>query len=165
MDDLVQETLLKAVTTVSQYRGEASLSTWLFAIATRVYADSLRSMQKEKKLKSHQAVKTPISSHYYDAPENRAERLEIIDCLEKRMKWLPAGYSRILVYREIEGRRIKEIAALENSTPGAIKTRLSRARIALRNLVESQCQVTREKPDGSVTCAPKKNVSSGKTSH
>ncbi|VAX19674.1 hypothetical protein MNBD_NITROSPINAE01-1586 [hydrothermal vent metagenome] len=157
--------MLKALTAVSKYRGDASVSTWLFAIATRVYSDSLRSIQKEKKLKSHQAVKASMPSHYHNVPENHAERLEIIDCLEKRMEWLPTGYSRILVYREIEGRGIKDIAALENSTPGAIKTRLSRARIALRNVVESQCQVTRAKHDGSVTCAPKKSVLSGKTSH
>lgn len=159
VDDMVQETVLKALAAANTYRGEASVSTWLFSIASRVHVDNLRSRQREISARSMGVEMARGRRTERSNPVERdAERNETIRCVEKRMERLPATYHRILVYREIECRAIKEIAVLESSTPGAIKTKLNRARKALRKILESQCHVTNGKHGGPLTCTPRKSV-------
>ena len=150
VDDLVQETMIKASRAWEGYRGEAAVSTWLFAIAVRVFVDHRRARARERALIKRASVRPSPHKAPANEPEASASRKEMIDCIGARMERLPERYRRLVILKDIEGRSIHEIAAREGVTLGAARTGLTRARAALRAILLEECAIS------GLTCEPKK---------
>jgi RNA polymerase sigma-70 factor (ECF subfamily) len=135
--DVMQDTFLAAVRSARDFRGEGKLSTWLFRIA----ANACRKMRRHGKfepathLSLDELVAEPPAGDApgdTDTPEAALQRADLRDALESAIGDLPKPYRAVLVLRDVEGLSTEEVAeALDLSVP-AVKTRLHRARLFVR---------------------------------
>jgi RNA polymerase sigma-70 factor (ECF subfamily) len=132
--EVLQETLLAAARTVRGFRGASSVSTWLYAIARSfcikkrrrsVFAPELVSLDTEPE--AARAVSAPGPD-----PERDLARHELSDALDSAIGSLEPGPREVLVLRDVEGLSADEVAAVTGLTVAAVKSRLHRARAAVR---------------------------------
>jgi RNA polymerase sigma-70 factor (ECF subfamily) len=134
--DVLQDTLLGAIRTLGEFRGEAALSSWLYTIA-RSYCIKKRrrpkgapagflSLDAEEGQAARQVAATG------DDPAAHAERTELAQMLERALAELPPAFREVVVLRDVEGLSAPETAAALGLTVAAVKSRLHRARAALR---------------------------------
>jgi RNA polymerase sigma-70 factor (ECF subfamily) len=138
--DVLQETLIAAARTVKDFRGASSPSTWLYAIA--------RSFCIKQRRRSRYA---PEHEESIDAAGTGREVLEIADpgrapddalsgrqverALEQAIAELDPMYREILLLRDVEGLSAAEVAEAVGVSVDAVKSRLHRARVAVREKV------------------------------
>lgn len=137
--DVVQETLLAMAQSVREFRGDASVSTWLYSIA--------RSFCIKKRRRSKFA---PTTEDSLDAlgpeqlealadssrdPEEQAAGAEIGATLDAAIASLDPAQREVLVLRDIEGLTASEVAKVLDVSVEAVKSRLHRARLAMREKV------------------------------
>jgi RNA polymerase sigma-70 factor (ECF subfamily) len=122
--EVLQETLLAAFRTLSTFRGDASLSTWLFQIARSFCIKERRGVKPSAPL-----MDCPDDA---PAPDVRAHAREIGEALARAIADLPAEQRDVLVLRDVEGLSAAEAARIVGIEVRALKSRLHRARIALR---------------------------------
>lgn len=125
-EDVVQETWLRGVTKLPQFRFEARLRTWLVAIVVNVTREMLRPRAEVIPLES--LPEEPSSSA--DDPALLAEA-----DLAPLLAELPEGYRTVLVLHDLEGLTHAEIATALGISAGTAKSQLSRARAAARVLL------------------------------
>jgi RNA polymerase sigma-70 factor (ECF subfamily) len=142
--DAVQEAFLAAFRAIGSFEGNAALSTWLHRIVVNCCLGQLRSRKRRRTVSlddlppafhDHGRHARPASPWVPGAeqPLERAEtRAQVRACIAQ----LPDAYRTVLVLRDIEKFDTNQTAAVLGSTPGAVKTRLHRARQALRALLE-----------------------------
>ncbi len=128
-EDLVGETVLRALEHAAQYRGEASLRTWLHRILYHLAIDRARQGAHEVSVESVEAWWH--EENYGLDPSVVLERAQTAEDMREALVHLPDGYRSVLVLHDAEGWPVGEIAEmLEISLPAA-KQRLRRARIML----------------------------------
>jgi RNA polymerase sigma-70 factor (ECF subfamily) len=123
-EELVQETWIRAIIQLPNFRWESSLKTWLCAIALNCCREIARSNQRKKELKLVKSDSIPAknSSGFSD--------------IEKCISNLPEGCREVLVLHDIEGYTHKEIAGMMEITEGTSKSQLFRARAKLREMLK-----------------------------
>ena len=131
-EDLLQEIFLAAHRKMSMYKGESSLGTWLFRLATNQCLDYLRS--KRARL----ALLTETFDHDPDARGSAAGAIvgvvERMD-LERALALLPPGARAVFVLHDVEGCEHREVAAHLGISDGTSKSQLHKARMRLRTLL------------------------------
>lgn len=138
--DLSQEAFFRAWRGLSGFQGEAAFSTWLFRLTANVCLDWLRA-KKRRPTVSLTAVDDDgeeVQMEIADpgkSPEEILEAAEDRAALAKAMNQLPVEYRQILTMRAINYMSYTEIADALQLREGTVKSRLSRARLALRNLL------------------------------
>jgi RNA polymerase sigma-70 factor (ECF subfamily) len=153
-DDITQDVFAKVSVGLAQFRGEASLSTWIYRIATNAAYDRLRSRSSH----SHADVPiddaAPVEDH---APivEERLVRREMNDCIGGYIDRLPASYRSVVVLSEHEGLTNAEIAETLGVTVDTVKIRLHRARARLRTELGGGCDFYRDDRN-EFACEPKR---------
>lgn len=147
-EDLCQEVFVKVASGLKDFRGEASLSTWIYRIATNVYHDHVRS--RSFRQQAHEQL-TPVdeidvlqgASCRPDEPSPVAEqkliRSEMIDCIRGYIDQLPDDYRLVLLLSEEENFKNREIAEILQLSLDNVKIRLHRARARLKELLEGHC--------------------------
>jgi RNA polymerase sigma-70 factor, ECF subfamily len=138
--DVAQETLLTLVRTLPGFRGEASVSTWLYTVA-RSFC-----IKKRRRTKGapahHERLDTVTQETASDAaaavstPEQMLQSREARDAVAAALDTLDPDWREVIVLRDIEGLSAAEVAQVTGLGVAAVKSRLHRARAALRtNLV------------------------------
>lgn len=124
-EDLTQETFLRAFDSLDRFRGDAALSTWLYAIATRTVLSGLRKVRRlrDRETGTDELPEPPPSSHA-DA--------ELRLLLDGAIDALPQDMRIVFLMHDVEGFKHHEIAAGMEISPGTSKSRLHRARAWLR---------------------------------
>ncbi|MCA9669412.1 MAG: sigma-70 family RNA polymerase sigma factor [Myxococcales bacterium] len=138
VDDVAQEALLKALRALPRFdpAGPARLSTWLLTIATRCAIDALR-RQRDNIVPLHgSAAAADVSAPAADDPEHRTAHKQLGRRVEAAMAALPDDQRAVLVLRAYHDLDYDEIAAALDIERGTVKSRLSRARSALRAVLE-----------------------------
>lgn len=129
IDDLLQSTFVSAMGTFKNFRGEASVRTWMCRIAVRTAIDHLRKPDRKRR---HLAL---IEEPTDDATErDRARELFSRQCLERmyvHMESLSPEKRAAFVLHVFEGHPLEEVAALTGSSRAATKSRVFWARRAL----------------------------------
>ena len=120
-DDLLQDTWLRASTGLGRFRWDASLLTWLRAIATNCWREHVRA-KRETEL---------FDEAVHASPPARPSRAEAID-VERALAALAPGYRAVLVLHDIEGLTHEEIGAALDVTAGTSRAQLFHARRAMR---------------------------------
>ena len=131
-EDVVQETYVRAFASLSTFRGDAQLSTWLTRIALNEALDRIRRRrpQVELRLVDDDAGATLAASA--KDPERDAARAEIRRLVENAVDGLPEAFRTVFVLRDMEELTTEETAAYLGLKPETVKTRLHRARRLLR---------------------------------
>ena len=128
-EDLLQETLLEAVRSASTFRGDASLSTWLCAIARRRLARYYKSERRHEATRSGLRL---VAAHDAAEDEEIVRRDEVVRALGH----LPAVHRQVLVLKYLDGLRVEEIAEELGRSRVQVQSLLQRARDGLRAELE-----------------------------
>lgn len=141
--DLAQEAFLKAWRSLPTFQEESSFSTWLYKLTSNLCIDFLR---KEKRRKA--AVTTvsldddeddsppmEVPDHRF-TPETEVERRELRAAMSRALHNLSDEHRQILILREVEGLSYTEIAEALDLEEGTVKSRIARARISLRTILQ-----------------------------
>ncbi len=137
-EDVVQDAFLKAYENLGQFQGQSKFYTWLVRIAVNEALMKLRRRRPERTVSLDQDVVTEEDTiprevaDWSPNPEQLYTQAELRDILAKTIQGLPASFRTVFVLRDVEGLSTEETAeALDLSIP-AVKSRLLRARLQLR---------------------------------
>jgi RNA polymerase sigma-70 factor (ECF subfamily) len=129
-EDLLQETLLEAVRSARSYRGEATLSTWLCAIARRRLA---RHYEAERKAEIARRGLVAVTVRAPDTDDGVDRRDEVVRALGR----IPASHRQVLVLKYLDGLAVEAIAAELGRSRVQVQSLLQRARDGLRRELEA----------------------------
>ena len=153
--DLTQETFTRALVKIESFRGEAGPYTWLFRIAVNLAISQLRKVSKRRTFSLESsgnglgsrgqnsrgigdddqasALIDRIAETRTDAPEMQTEKKEQGEQVLAALGRLDAEYRAVLVMRDVEGFDYQQMAEVLDLPLGTLKSRLFRARLALRD--------------------------------
>lgn len=151
VQDITQETFIRAYRALHQFRGEAQFYTWLYRIAVNTAKKALLDM-KRSPIISESALQTgddddetsrPVRELItHETPETVLAAQEIAQAVNAAMEALPEDLRQAVTLREIEGLSYEEIAMAMNCPIGTVRSRIFRAREAIsakvKPLLESQ---------------------------
>ncbi|HEU4385070.1 MAG TPA: sigma-70 family RNA polymerase sigma factor [Anaeromyxobacteraceae bacterium] len=137
--DVLQDTLLAVARGVKDFRGAASVSTWLYTIA-RSFCIKKRRRSKfapaeESSLERDSATEVREIADTARTPDESLAGRQIETALEEAIGSLAPMYREVLVLRDVEGLTAPEVAEVLGLTVEAVKSRLHRARVAVRQAV------------------------------
>jgi RNA polymerase sigma-70 factor (ECF subfamily) len=130
--DLTQEVFIKAWRNMDSFRGDSAVYTWLYRLASNTCTDFLR----KKARRGVPAVS--LDDAEFSLPDTRfepaiaLERKELAKALEDALNRLSPEHKQIVILRETAGLSYGEIAEALDIEEGTVKSRLARARLALR---------------------------------
>lgn len=136
-EDVVQETFLSAITHRIGFEGRSKLSSWLYRIAYNAALNRLRRNREEPLPEDDPEEDSPAPLprslvEWTMTPEEINTDKEAGDYLEKAVKELPMKYRVVFFLRDVEDQSTEQTAEVLGLTETAVKVRLHRARLALR---------------------------------
>jgi RNA polymerase sigma-70 factor, ECF subfamily len=142
--DAVQDAFLSAFRSIDRFEGNAQLSTWLHRIVVNASLMKLRTRRRKPEQSIEELLPGYLEDGHLERPASPwrsegldpAEQEELRDLVLRSIHALPEGHRNVLLLRDIESLDTEEAAQLLEISPGAVKTRLHRARQALRELLE-----------------------------
>ena len=134
--DVAQESLISMARSVRGFRGDASVSSWLYTIARRFCIKKRRrSKFAPAREESLDEPTTDVARHLADPglnPERAATNRELATALTRAIDALEPAQREVLVLRDVEGLSAPEVARILDISVDAVKSRLHRARVAIR---------------------------------
>ncbi len=132
-EEIAQEVFLRVHRAVEDFRGEAKLSTWLYAITSRLCLNRLASGERRMAREGEESLERLRG----DAdPAAHVERVELEAALQRAITELPEERRIVVVLRDFEGLSYEEIAAALDLPLGTVRSRLHRARTDLKEKLE-----------------------------
>ena len=140
-EEIVQETFMRAWRAIGAFKGESQFFTWLYRIAINEAKRHLtrRGVQLERVASDESSLET--IGDPAPTPQLRAEHQDLRAALERAVRALPMAYRVPLVLRDIEGLSTAQAAAVMALGEAAFKSRLHRARLAVREAIEDYLDV------------------------
>lgn len=137
--DAAQEVCIKVWKNLKDFKGQAKIGTWIYRIATNTCLDLLRQhkrRQEELPLLSEDEVKCYQEEISWGDLSHHMTEKEATQILWQGIEELSVDYRTIIVLRDIEGYSYEEIALQLELSIGTVKSRLSRARMKLKQVLE-----------------------------
>ncbi len=137
-EDMLQETFLKAYEHLPNFREDSRFYTWLVRIAINQGLMKLRKRRSSKEVQMEDSTNDDgevIPREFADwrpNPEQEMERTELENILQDAARSLPMTFRTVFLLRDVEGLSTEETAEMLNLSEGAVKARLFRARLRLR---------------------------------
>src|SRR5438067_6944265 len=137
-EDVVQDAFLKAYENLEQFQGNSKFYTWLVRIAVNEWLMELRRRKTSKTVSMDEDVETEEGSmprefaDWSPNPEQQYGQSELSDILRKTIQGLPTSFRTVFVLRDVEGLSTEETAEMLHLSVPAVKSRLLRARLQLR---------------------------------
>lgn len=135
-DDLVQDTLSKALARRAQLRDEGALKGWLVSIMNHCWLDYLRSRRDFDDVDDWQDELASST----ESPEACCDREQVIACVRAAVARLPLGQRQVLTLVDLEEFGYAEVAGILGVPVGTVMSRLSRARASLRSMLDAAKQ-------------------------
>ena len=139
--DLAQEVFIKAFRGIGGFKGNAAFSTWLYRIAINVGINYNRAKRKKAKLFVRRSDWDLENQQEYarwgETPESLLENMELSNHIEKALGALSEEHRAIVILRDIDGISYEQIAEVFNCPLGTVRSRLARARQALKVKLKS----------------------------
>jgi RNA polymerase sigma-70 factor (ECF subfamily) len=136
--DIAQDAFLRVYNAIGSFRGDASFSTWLFRITTNVFLDE----RKKAKAHPHSSLdehlelgESSVARQIEDpnpTPEELTENAERAQLLQNAVESLPEYQRAMVVLYHTQQKSYEEIAEIMDLPIGTVKSRLNRARLALK---------------------------------
>ena len=152
-EDLTQEVFVKIGQALETFRGESSLSTWIYQIATNAALDRLRrpfNHHAGEKLLPVEAIaesekdKDIWTGEQAASTEQRVIRKEMNGCIREIIERLPENYRAVIVLSELGELKDSEIADILGLSLHTVKIRLHRARAKLKKELTTACLFYRD---------------------
>ncbi len=140
-EDLAQEVFVNVFKKIDSFRGESSLSTWIYRIASNICKNRKKYLVRRCFDRPARAERGDYSSDQLgpvnttgqvSRPDEMAEGLEMEALLQEAIRSLEEDHRLILVLRDIQGVSYDEIQEITGLALGTVKSRLHRARLALK---------------------------------
>ncbi|SHF07195.1 RNA polymerase sigma factor [Desulforamulus putei] len=143
--DLAQEAFIKIYQALPNFRGDSSFSTWIYHITVNVCRDELRKRQRRPTVSLDEPAADGNNNTYEirsaaPGPEEMLDRSETQAMIQHCLNTLSDDYRTILVMREIQELSYEEIAEILGCSLGTVKSRLSRARQALKEKISKHLE-------------------------
>lgn len=144
VEDIAQETFIRAYRALAQFRGEAQFYTWLYRIAVNTAKKALMDLKRnptvsENSFKSDDDDETSLLENELtssETPEAVLASKEIAQMVNAAMDALPEELRQAISLREIEGLSYEEIAEAMNCPIGTVRSRIFRAREAISDKIK-----------------------------
>ena len=143
-EDATQEAFLKAYLKINTFMGNSAFQTWFYTILNNVCLDILRKKSRRPEPLSIEQKTTDDEEFTLQIEDKSAgphEALQKKDTnilLEKAIEKLTDEHRAVIILRDIEGREYEEIAKILNISLGTVKSRISRARLSLKKILEKE---------------------------
>lgn len=154
VEDIAQETFIRAYRALHQFRGDAQFYTWLYRIAVNTAKKFLLDMKRDPTV-SQTAVSSndnedETSWHKHEpiadeTPETALAAKEIAGAVNAALLALPDDLQQALTLREIEGLSYEEIGEAMNCPIGTVRSRIFRAREAISNKIKPMLEKQTDK--------------------
>lgn len=137
-EDVVQDAFLKAYENLHNFQEQSKFYTWLVRIAVNEALMRLRRRRPERMVSLDEDVKTEEDSmprevaDWSPNPEQQYSQEELREILTRTIQGLPSSFRTVFVLRDVEGLSTEETAEALNLSIPAVKSRLLRARLQLR---------------------------------
>jgi RNA polymerase sigma-70 factor (ECF subfamily) len=144
-EDIIQETFLKAIDNISQFRGDSSFGTWLYSIALNLSRAHFAKQKQMDLLPIEDYL--PLSGDAHEGhsqlldwqdPHKVLEIKEIRETVNRALAELPLKYREAFLLRYYNELSVKEVAKLIGESVAATKSRILRARLALRDYLAKE---------------------------
>ena len=151
-EDITQDVFFKAFQKLDQFKGDSKFSTWLVRIAVNESLMRLRKRKTSKTVSMDQDLQTDEGSiprdfaEWRPNPEQIYSQSELGDILRKTIAGLPPGFRTVFTLRDIENLSTEETAAALKLSVPAVKSRLLRARLQLRERLSRYFRQKNEAP-------------------
>lgn len=143
-EDVLQETFLKAYSHLQDFQGNSKFYTWLVRIAVNEALMKLRKRRSDKSVPLDEPIDTGEDivareiAVWGENPEEKYSREELGDILSEAVQSLKPPYRTVFILRDIEELSIEETAETLHLSISAVKSRLLRARLQLREKLTRQ---------------------------
>lgn len=148
-EDIVQDTYLKAVSKILTFKGESSLKTWIFAIASNLAKDNLKAkkrwtenvtdISREVALSNRDFLKDMMNIRLTSEQGNFEIKEHIAFCFTCIAKSLPMEQQITLLLKEVYDFKVKEIAEILGNTEAMVKYYLHTSRTKMIHIYEGRC--------------------------
>lgn len=138
--DITQEVFLRAWRSIESFRGDSGFTTWLFRITANLCVDFARRKTAQppvQSLEGEDEAGRPVADPA-PTPEEQLENSELGRELAAALDAVSEEHRRIVLLRDVSGLSYTEIAEALEISEGTVKSRLSRARIALRTILQKR---------------------------
>lgn len=139
--DVVQEAFLNAYQSLNSFKGDAEFFTWLYRIAFNAAISLKRKKRAAFSLEWGEGGRVavePVDASAFSEPGSNLARTEEEAILQAALNRLSPEHRAVLVLKDIEGQKYEDIAEILGVPIGTIRSRLHRARVELRELLESK---------------------------
>jgi RNA polymerase sigma-70 factor (ECF subfamily) len=144
-EDVAQDVFIKIYTSVSSFKGNSSLATWIYKITYNMSLDFLKS--KNRRIKRFKTLDDPEDAEILSLsddsflPEKAYENLELKKDLDAALEQLPEDQREMVTLKDVHGFSYEEIIEMTGLKEGTMKSRLNRARASLREMLQSKWNI------------------------
>jgi RNA polymerase sigma-70 factor (ECF subfamily) len=143
--DISQQVFLKLFTSIGQFRFDSEFSTWLYRVAVNHSKNRIKYLSRRQDRNQDELDETnanssssdaPISAPVPSAPDRALEGAQMEKLLQEAIATLDEDQRVVVVLRDVEDLSIEEICDITGLPDGTVKSRLHRARLALRKKLQ-----------------------------
>ena len=149
-NDLAQEALIRIYKSISNFKEQSSLSTWIYRITTNVCLDEIRKKKNRKVLSLDEEIHVDDGDMQRQImsddplPDELMEKEELRQIIGSAIDSLPEDQKLVITLRDLQGLSYDEIARVLDCPSGTVKSRINRARFALKNVLISKRELLNE---------------------
>jgi len=140
--DVVQEAFIHAYQSLNSFKGDAEFFTWLYRIAFNAAISQKRKRKVQLSLdlptEEERRLQEPEDQSALNRPSDRIEKEESDHRIHQALLRLAPEHRAVLILKDLEGQRYEEIAEVLDIPIGTVRSRIHRARIELREILEAQ---------------------------
>jgi RNA polymerase sigma-70 factor (ECF subfamily) len=152
VEDVTQETFIKAYKSLSSFRGDSAFYTWLYRIGINA-AKNFLVAQKRRASTTSNGIDIEDAENFeeasqlrdLDTPESELMSKQIAQTVHQTLHELPEELRTAITLREIEGLSYEEIANAMNCPTGTVRSRIFRAREAISDKLQSVMEIGKDK--------------------
>ena len=140
VEDIAQEVFIKIYKNLKNFKEESSLYTWIYRITINVCIDELKKKKNviyiDEKMQTEDGELEVQVEDEAKGPEKLVEDAETKEMLIKCVRMLPIEQRTVIILRDIKGFTYMEIAEMTKMNLGTVKSKINRARAALKKILE-----------------------------
>lgn len=140
--DCAQEAMVRIYRAMGSFKGQSALATWIYRITMNTCLDELRRRKARKVTSLDSLVDNGWSpTDTGDTPEEHGLCVEKQNALNQAIQSLPDDMRAAIILRDVKGYSYDEIASILDANVGTIKSRISRGREKLREILSKQSEL------------------------